>query len=98
MESWYRLKVQEIQTQSARQNTEHGYAKEEVKRLRTQLANLRGKLTDLEGRVSIRSLNRYQQRTLKIFDYYYYVVYHMKCIIMTGTSYRSKKKNSMLNK
>lgn len=53
MESWYRLKVQEIQTQSARQNIEHGYAKEEVKRLRTQLADLRGKLTDLEGRVSI---------------------------------------------
>ncbi|VDK79635.1 unnamed protein product, partial [Onchocerca ochengi] len=53
MESWYRLKVQEIQTQSARQNIEHGYAKEEVKRLRTQLADLRGKLTDLEGRNSL---------------------------------------------
>lgn len=53
MESWYRLKVQEIQTQSARQNIEQGYAKEEVKRLRIQLADLRGKLTDLEGRVSI---------------------------------------------
>ncbi|VDN87617.1 unnamed protein product, partial [Brugia pahangi] len=52
MESWYRLKVQEIQTQSARQNIEHGYAKEEVKRLRTQLTDLRGKLSDLEGRVS----------------------------------------------
>ena len=44
MESWYRLKVQEIQTQSARQNMEQGYAKEEVKRLRTQLSDLRGKL------------------------------------------------------
>ncbi|CAG9532921.1 unnamed protein product [Cercopithifilaria johnstoni] len=53
MESWYRLKVQEIQTQSARQNIEHGYAKEELKRLRTQLADLRGKLTDLEGRNSL---------------------------------------------
>lgn len=53
MELRYRLKVQEIQTQSARQNIEHGYAKEEVKRLRTQLADLRGKLTDLEGRVSV---------------------------------------------
>ncbi|KAM3727451.1 Intermediate filament protein [Dirofilaria immitis] len=53
MESWYRLKVQEIQTQSARQSIEHGYAKEEVKRLRTQLADLRGKLADLEGRNSL---------------------------------------------
>jgi len=34
------------------QNMEQGYAKEEVKRLRTQLADLRGKLADLEGRVS----------------------------------------------
>ena len=34
------------------QNMEQGYAKEEVKRLRSQLADLRGKLADLEGRVS----------------------------------------------
>lgn len=52
MESWYKLKVQEIQTQSTRQNLEQGYAKEEVKRLRVQLSELRGKLADLEGRVS----------------------------------------------
>ncbi|VDN91751.1 unnamed protein product [Brugia pahangi] len=51
MESWYKLKVQEIQTQSTRQNLEQGYAKEEVKRLRVQLSELRGKLADLEGRV-----------------------------------------------
>ncbi|KHN73556.1 Intermediate filament protein ifa-1 [Toxocara canis] len=50
MESWYRLKVQEIQTQSARHTMEQGYAKEEVKRLRTQLTDLRGKLADLESR------------------------------------------------
>ncbi|VDK50002.1 unnamed protein product [Anisakis simplex] len=53
MESWYRLKVQEIQTQSARQTMEQGYAKEEVKRLRTQLTDLRGKLADLESRNSM---------------------------------------------
>ncbi|CAI5455312.1 unnamed protein product [Caenorhabditis angaria] len=53
MESWYRLKVQEIQTQSARQSMEQGYAKEEVKRLRTQLSDLRGKLADLESRNSL---------------------------------------------
>lgn len=51
MESWYKLKVQEIQTQSNRQNLEQNYAKEEVKRLRVQLTDLRGKLADLEGRV-----------------------------------------------
>ncbi|VDN50709.1 unnamed protein product [Dracunculus medinensis] len=53
MESWYKLKVQEIQTQSTRQSLEQGYAKEEVKRLRVQLSDLRGKLADLEGRNSL---------------------------------------------
>ena len=54
--------MQEIQTQSARANMEQGYQKEETKRLRTQLTDLRGKLGDLESRnallekqVSIRS-------------------------------------------
>ena len=51
MESWYRLKVQEIQTQSARQSMEQTYAKDEVKRLRVNLGDLRGKLADLEARV-----------------------------------------------
>ncbi|KAI6241650.1 hypothetical protein M3Y99_00326000 [Aphelenchoides fujianensis] len=50
IESWYKLKVQEIETQSARQNMEQGYQKEELKRLKTQLADLRNKLADLEGR------------------------------------------------
>uniref|UniRef100_A0A915PZQ1 IF rod domain-containing protein n=1 Tax=Setaria digitata TaxID=48799 RepID=A0A915PZQ1_9BILA len=53
MESWYKLKVQEIQTQSARQTMEQGYQREEVKRLRVQLGDLRGKLADLEGRNSL---------------------------------------------
>nr|CAD2169122.1 unnamed protein product [Meloidogyne enterolobii] len=53
IESWYKLKVQEIQTQSARQSMEHNYAKEEIKRLRTQLGDLRGKLADLEGKNSL---------------------------------------------
>ncbi|KAI6235772.1 Intermediate filament protein HG-IF1 [Aphelenchoides besseyi] len=50
IESWYKLKVQEIETQSARQNMEQGYMNDELKRLRTQLGDLRGKLADLEGR------------------------------------------------
>uniref|UniRef100_A0A914R909 IF rod domain-containing protein n=1 Tax=Panagrolaimus davidi TaxID=227884 RepID=A0A914R909_9BILA len=54
IESWYKLKVQEIETQSARQNMEQGHQKDELKRLRTQLTDLRGKLADLEGRVSKR--------------------------------------------
>lgn len=53
MESWYKLKVQEIQTQSVRANMEQGYTKEEMKRLRVQLGDLRGKLADLEGRNSL---------------------------------------------
>lgn len=37
-------------------NPSSSYAKEEVKRLRTQVADLRGKLADLESRVSYRSI------------------------------------------
>lgn len=50
MESWYKLKVQEVQTASARQTMESGYQKEETKRLRLQMGDLRGKLADLESR------------------------------------------------
>jgi len=50
IESWYKLKVQEIETQSARQNMEQGYQKDELKRLKQQLTDLRNKLADLEGR------------------------------------------------
>jgi intermediate filament protein if len=50
MESWYKLKIQEIQTASARHNMEQSYQKEETKRLRTQMGDLRGKLSDLESR------------------------------------------------
>uniref|UniRef100_A0A183BLV9 IF rod domain-containing protein n=1 Tax=Globodera pallida TaxID=36090 RepID=A0A183BLV9_GLOPA len=53
VESWYKLKVQEIETQSARQNMEQGYQKDELKRLRVQLTDLRGKLSDLEARNSL---------------------------------------------
>jgi len=53
MESWYKLKVQEVQTSTARQSMETGYQKEETKRLRTQLGDLRGKLGDLESRNSM---------------------------------------------
>jgi len=53
MDSWYKLKVQEIQTQSARQQLDTGYQKEETKRLRVQLGDLRSKLGDLEGRNSL---------------------------------------------
>ncbi len=51
MESWYKMRVQEIETAAARQNMEHGYQVEEVKRLRQQIGDLRGKLGDLDGRV-----------------------------------------------
>ncbi|GMR60445.1 hypothetical protein PMAYCL1PPCAC_30640, partial [Pristionchus mayeri] len=50
MDSWYKMKVQEIQTQSARQNMEQEHQKDEVKRLRTQASELRSQLADLEGR------------------------------------------------
>ncbi|CAJ0933745.1 unnamed protein product, partial [Mesorhabditis belari] len=53
MESWYRMKVQEISTSSARVNVEQGYAKEEVKRLRNFVSEIRGKVADLENRNSL---------------------------------------------
>lgn len=52
-ESWYKLKVQEIQTTASRHNMEQGYQKEETKRLRTQLGDLRAKLGDLESKNSL---------------------------------------------
>lgn len=51
------MKVQEIQTQSARHSMEQTYAADEIKRLRSQLSDLRGKLADLEGRVGFSSLH-----------------------------------------
>ncbi|CAB3400865.1 unnamed protein product [Caenorhabditis bovis] len=50
IESWYKLKVQEIHTQASRTNLEQNYAREEVKRLRTTLGDMRGKMADMEGR------------------------------------------------
>ncbi|CAD5221326.1 unnamed protein product [Bursaphelenchus xylophilus] len=50
IESWYRVKVQEIETQAARNNMEQGYQKEEKRRLRDQLTEVRNKLADLEGK------------------------------------------------
>lgn len=49
MESWYRLKVQEIETQSARAAIEQGHAKEETTRLKQELIKLKTKKADLES-------------------------------------------------
>jgi intermediate filament protein if len=53
MESWYKLKVQEVQSATQRQSMDTAFSREEVKRLRSHLGDLRGKLGDLEGRNSI---------------------------------------------
>lgn len=53
MESWYKLRVQEIHTQSNRNVKEQNYAKEEVKKLRVTLTEMRSKLADLESRNSL---------------------------------------------
>jgi intermediate filament protein if len=52
LETFYNLKVQEFRTGATRQNMETVHAKEECKRLRTQLTDLRDKLNDLEARNS----------------------------------------------
>ncbi|KFD56334.1 hypothetical protein M514_02789 [Trichuris suis] len=50
MESWYKLKVQEVQSATSRQGMESNYQREEVKRMRDHMQDLRGKLADLEGK------------------------------------------------
>lgn len=53
METWYKLKVQEVQGAVNRQKTDTGFQREETKRLRNQLADLRNKLGDLEDKNAI---------------------------------------------
>ena len=48
--------IQEFRTGATRQNMETIHSKEECKRLRTQLTDLRDKFNDLEARVSIQCL------------------------------------------
>lgn len=46
------LQIQEFRTGATRQNMETVHSKEESKRLRTQLTEIRDKLSELEARVS----------------------------------------------
>lgn len=50
MESWYKVKVQEIQSHSQSASIDHTYAREEVKKLRVTLTEMRSKLSEMEGR------------------------------------------------
>jgi len=50
LETYYNLKIQEFRTGATRQNMETVHAKEEAKKLRTLLADLRGRVADLEAR------------------------------------------------
>lgn len=50
MESWYKLKVQEVQTSTSRQGMETNFQREEVKRMRDNIQDLRGKLADMESK------------------------------------------------
>lgn len=50
MESWYKLKVSEVQGNANRSAMESNYQREEVKRMRDNIGDLRGKLGDLEGK------------------------------------------------
>jgi intermediate filament protein if len=53
MESWYRLKVSEIQGASSRASMESNFQREEVTRLRGNVGDLREKLGDLEAKNAI---------------------------------------------
>ncbi|CAJ0917572.1 unnamed protein product, partial [Mesorhabditis belari] len=48
MESWYKLKVSEVQSSANRVVSEGGHQREEVSRMRHSMADMRGKLGDLE--------------------------------------------------
>lgn len=50
MESWYKLKVSEVQGNANRAMMESNYQRDEVKRMRDNIGDLRGKLTDLENK------------------------------------------------
>ncbi|PIO66975.1 intermediate filament protein, partial [Teladorsagia circumcincta] len=50
MESWYKLKVSEVQGSANRAAMESTYQREEVKRMRDNIGDLRGKLGDLENK------------------------------------------------
>lgn len=48
MESWYKLKVSEVQGNANRSIMESSYQREEVKRMRDNISDFRNKLSDLE--------------------------------------------------
>uniref|UniRef100_A0A914P1T1 IF rod domain-containing protein n=1 Tax=Meloidogyne incognita TaxID=6306 RepID=A0A914P1T1_MELIC len=52
MESWYKLKVSEVQGNANRVLMESNYQREEVKRMRDNIGDLRGKFGDLENKNS----------------------------------------------
>nr|CAD2178307.1 unnamed protein product [Meloidogyne enterolobii] len=52
MESWYKLKVSEVQGNANRALMESNYQREEVKRMRDNIGDLRGKFGDLENKNS----------------------------------------------
>lgn len=49
----FKSQIQEMRTGATRQNMESTHSKEENKRLRQQMADLRAKLNELEGRVGV---------------------------------------------
>ncbi|CAD5215372.1 unnamed protein product [Bursaphelenchus okinawaensis] len=53
VESWYRVKVQEIETSAAKENIEQEYQKDEQKRLKKRLTDIRGRIADLEGKNAV---------------------------------------------
>jgi intermediate filament protein if len=50
MESWYKLKVQEVQSATSRAGMETNFQREETKRMRDHIQELRGKLADMESK------------------------------------------------
>jgi len=50
MESWYKLKVTEVQASANRNAMEGNFQREEVTRMRNNIADVRGKLGDMEGK------------------------------------------------
>ncbi|KAI6216463.1 hypothetical protein M3Y99_01821500 [Aphelenchoides fujianensis] len=50
MESWYKLKVSEVQGNANRSAMDNNYQRDEVKRMRDNIGDLRGKLGDLENK------------------------------------------------
>lgn len=70
------FQVQEVQTQTSRAGMESNFQREEVKRMRDHIQDLRGKLADMESKVNV--LDLYINNSWKI-KHLSFLFFYKKC-------------------